>query len=78
MEKRFIQFLKDEGVYDAFIHNLSHSRPGVTLEEYLLTSSYTTSLVSCAFIWYGTKEDHLFWKGIDKKWRKFCGQLTEA
>ena len=77
MEKRFIQFLKDEGVYDSFIHNLRLGHV-CTLEEYLLQNSYPGNWIGSAFVWTMTKEDHLFWKGIDKKWRKFCGQLIEA
>lgn len=79
MEKRFIQFLKDEGVYDAFVSNLKqHHEDGVTLEAYLLRSSYAASWVSSAFIWMGTPEDHKFWRALDKKWQRFCGILSNV
>jgi len=76
MKERFIQFLMDEGVYDAFILNLKRDHLlEPTLETYLDTiqPGSINNLVACAFRWQPTKEEHAYWKAIDAKWQAFCG-----
>ena len=76
MKERFIQFLMDEGLYEAFTHNLRDDHLlAPTLDRYLESIPYGSlnNLIACAFRWFPTKEGHAFWKAVDTKWQAFCG-----
>lgn len=60
-KKRFIQFLKDEGVFEQYKNNWD-----VDWVSKPITSP--GSYIDDAFHWRSTPEGSGFWAGIDDKW----------
>jgi len=77
MKEKFIAFLKEKGVYDQFVTNLDM---GLTLDEYFHDTEETVKeeddedlykeLISGAFTWSNSPEDHDFWSKISRQWKK--------
>ena len=65
MKEKFIQFLKDNNAYDAFIKNL------LNIGYCKINSLFTinpTYWISSAFFWNKTSEGHDYWKRIEQAW----------
>ena len=76
MEDLFIQFLKDEGIHDAYFANLNNpdtNGMGISLREMLGGDISPFELITSAFIWGVTPEEEnelFFWEEKDNKWNK--------
>lgn len=70
-EKEFIKFLAEEGVLFQFHNNVKNGYLLPNLQD-LLKTKKTTLWISLAFAWNNTKEGHVFWRALHKKWRGFC------
>lgn len=71
-EKRFVEFLKEEGVYKKYVKLLTHDRKE-PLSEFLKRLEKNDQIdlcVSGAFPW--PKKDVTFWSIINEKWRAIC------
>ena len=73
MKEKFIQFLKANEVYEAFICNLNKFHGNSSFDKYCRLVE-PEDYVSGAFNWYAMQEastDIDFWAKIDEKWEKY-------
>ena len=65
MKDLFIQFLKENNAYDAFVKNHVTSID-IVMENFPLEPE---RWIKMAFVWIESPEGHEFWKRIDKDWQ---------
>jgi len=76
--KDFVKFLKDNGVYDKFIHNckiavtnsLNFVKTWKTIETFCI-DIIKYRYIRDSFDWRKTKEGYNFWSKINEKWRGY-------
>lgn len=69
MKEIFIQFLKDNNAYDAFVKNglLDH---GSTIDSIIKNwTNNPEKWISTAFYWLNTDEGHDYWYRIEQAWK---------
>lgn len=59
----FLRFLKENGLYHRYKHNLLEQRKNVDYTHYFNSMNN----INCAFTWGCTKEGYEFWYKISKK-----------
>jgi len=74
--KNFVEFLKDNNIYDQFIYNLKNYN-SISLDDYCY-KIYITSYILDAFSWKHTKEGYDFWDEMSDKWIKYLKGLNES
>ena len=62
----FIQFLKDNNVYDNFMIECNKNKLGI---KELLSTLDDIGYMNIIFPWYKTRDGFNFWDNIDDKWR---------
>ena len=76
--KEFYRFLKENGLYTAWMYNILHTEPTPDYREnggnY---SSYINNIqeldvLLCSFRWCSSQQGHNFWEDIHNKWTNFC------
>ena len=75
--KKFFRFLKEEGVYGAWVYNIRQLHPiwDKTFWEYrwkyelLSEQNQCEEGINYAFCWSDTKQGPDFWLKIDDKWK---------
>lgn len=88
IRKKFYRFLKENGVYRAFINEfntpgqrnlrcywLKDYQPTLqlfSLNEYCNNIREKKEIVNYAFSWSDTKQGHDFWSYISEDWKKYC------
>ena len=65
MEKKFIEFLKDNGVYEKYMLNL--------LKDFMEWSD-AKIVISSYFVWEDTPEGFAFWSELNRKWYKLLSE----
>lgn len=69
MKKKFIEFLKENGIYERYKKLLKTYYQGAyTLTSYC-KEVYPEQYFNGAFIWSQTEEGEYFWVALDAKWR---------
>lgn len=74
-KQQFIKFLKDNNLYESYIFNfnndfeyrLIYNLPNNGAKAFFENTSHEYYILR-AFEWDSTREGHLFWDKIDKKW----------
>ena len=68
-----IEFLKEKGAFDQFIHNLKMNgyRDMYAYQEKNYFLSY---FFDCAFLWDSTPEGHDYWSGIKEEYITLYGE----
>lgn len=59
----FLRYLKENGLYHRYKHNLLKQKKNVDCTHYFNSMSY----INCAFAWDETKEGYEYWYKISKK-----------
>jgi len=78
--KKFVKFLKDNGVYNEFIYNCNNKANNAFIrKEWKSLKTFCTDLndyayIRYAFIWIETKEGYDFWNKIDDDWNKLLNE----
>lgn len=65
-KEQIIEWLKSNGLYDAFAKNISSEIVEQEIEQYV-NERENFSLFRRAFLWKGTDEEYDFWSDADKK-----------
>lgn len=69
MKKKFIEFLKENGIYERYKELLkAHYQGAYTLASYC-KAVYPEQYFNGAFVWRQTDEGELYWVALDAKWR---------
>ena len=72
MKEVFIDWLKTNGWYDAFVENTETLKIGVTIENMTIeTTEDIYDMVSFGFIWHRSPEGHDYWNNISELWMEF-------
>lgn len=68
MKEKFIQFLKDNNAYDAFVKNCL-SDHGTTIDRIIKNwTNDPEKWIFAAFYWINTEEGHDYWNRIEQAW----------
>lgn len=76
MKKKFINFLKENHVYERFMYNFEHRKeihnlyPKINFKRYF-DVTYEKHLLYNAFAWRGTCQGYVFWQELNQKWIKY-------
>ena len=77
--RRFLRFLKEEGVYGEWVYNIRKQHPTTDLDfwkckwkEIFSEDKKCAVGISSAFCWDGTKQGYNFWMKLDIKWNDNC------
>ena len=77
--RRFLRFLKEEGVYGEWIYNLKKQHPTTDLDFWKLNfkemfseKNHCEEGINSAFCWFDTIQGHDFWSKIDDEWIDKC------
>ena len=69
MKEKFIQFLKDNNAYGAFIKNCI-IYGSTTIDSIIKNwTDNPEKWISMTFIWVDTSEGYAYWRGIDQAWK---------
>ena len=78
--KRFLRFLKEEGVYSEWIYNISkqHTQTDLDFLECKLKAIFNeedkcAEAINYAFCWDDTRQGYNFWLKLYNKWNDKCG-----
>ena len=78
-KRKFIAFLKENGIYEKWIYNMKVQHP---LTNYAWWNCFAkiyanrcSDGINCAFYWVDTKEGHEFWSFYDRLWKYNCGVI---
>ncbi len=81
--RRFLRFLKEEGVYGEWVYNIYEQHPicnkkfwECTLKSMFNEKNHCKEGINYAFCWGRTKQDNDFWLKLDMKWRYKCRNLV--
>lgn len=66
--EEFLEFLKEEKVIEKFINKLKKECKDLETYVKLNKANNYKELVSSAFNWGKTAEEHFYWKHINDKW----------
>ena len=79
MKEKYVQFLKDEGVYEKFMHNFEND-PDSSEEGFdgYCNSTAPYVYVSAAFMWNHTPEEWDFWSTINERWETHLKEHESA
>jgi len=82
-EMSFIQFLKDNSVYDRYIHNIKiENQRWAEIDNYIETDKLKkenpSNWLFSSFNWLLQKEDIKFWNILNKKWLKIIEQNSDT
>ena len=73
--KKFLRFLKEEGVYGEWVYNIRKQHPTtdfffwkVKLKEIFSEEEKCADCINYAFIWRRTKQGHEYWRTLSNKW----------
>jgi len=69
MKKKFIEFLRNEGVVIDFMVYLLCRKNYKSLNDYLNHCSTPYTYVGSGFSWSDTTEGSMFWWNISDKWK---------
>ena len=72
MKERFIEFLKNQGVYEKFLDNFNGQNATLTFEDFLDVQKEHQEWVWWAFVWDETPEKHNYWERLDDEWVTIC------
>lgn len=67
-EKRFVEFLKEEGAYEKYVINYKNGPNKESLSDFLKTTPEAEYL-NCSFAWRIAPEGYEFWNELSRKWR---------
>ena len=78
--RRFIAFLKENGIYEKWVFNMKDQHP---LTNYEWWNSFADRIyanrcykaINHAFIWAGTEDGHEYWSYYDRMWRYNYGVI---
>lgn len=73
-KRKFIAFLKENGIYEKWIYNMKdqHSTTNNTWWDYFEDRIYeikSYEAINHAFTWNKTKDGHNYWRSFDLKWK---------
>ena len=75
--KKFLRFLKEEGVYGEWVYNIRKQHPTtdfffwkVKLKEIFSEEEKCADCINYSFIWRRTKQGYNFWLKLSNKWTK--------
>ena len=78
--RRFLRFLKEEGVYSEWVYNIREQHPiwdkkfwKGTLKAMLNEKNKCAGGISSAFCWSDTRQGCYFWLKLNTKWKDKCG-----
>ena len=77
-KRKFIAFLKENGIYEKWIYNMKRQHPTSNIEWW---NCFTSTIyadrcsegINCAFYWAKTKEGWYFWRFYDSEWKSIVG-----
>lgn len=79
--KKFEEFLKKEKALAKFEENFYSDvccgvgfNRGITLGSYFKTEKSSDYIIG-AFSWLETEEGDVYWRALDKAWRKICKEV---
>ena len=77
-DQDFVDFLKENGIYDDFIYNMQNRTDGI-YKHWKDIDSFCDDVgrrqyVRDAFYWVGTSQGHVFWSNINNKWLEWVGR----
>ena len=72
--RRFIAFLKENGIYEKWIYNIKVQHPLTDYEWWNLFMSKIyqdrcSEGINWAFYWTDTEDGHEFWSYFDREWK---------
>ena len=78
-KRRFIAFLKKNGIYEKWIYNIKVQHPIRGSWWYCFTNTIYANRcsegINCAFYWADTKEGQSYWSDFDRMWKKRIGLI---
>ena len=80
MKEKFVQFLKDEGVYEKFMRNFENDPDNPKGFDYYFKHAKPFSYISRAFMWCETPEwekDNMFWATIGNRWKVYLKEYEK-
>ena len=74
-KRKFIAFLKENGIYEKWIYNIKDQNPTSNIEWwnlffYRIYENKCSNGISRAFYWVDTKDGHDYWRFFDLKWKR--------
>lgn len=78
--RKFIAFLKENGIYEKWIYNMKSLHPTSNIEWwnlffYRIYENKCSNGINYAFNWADTEEGYEFWSFYDRLWRYNCGVI---
>ena len=82
-KRKFIAFLKENGIYEKWIYNIKDQHPmsNDAWWDYFKDSIYENKYydgINHAFTWADTKDGHEYWKYFDLKWKSKRKYILEC
>ena len=70
-KRKFIAFLKENGIYEKWIYNMKRQHPTIwNLFFHGIYENKCSNGISRAFYWVDTKDGHDYWRFFDLKWKR--------
>ena len=74
-KRKFIAFLKENGIYEKWIYNMKRQHPTSNIEWwnlffYRCYENKCNNGINHAFTWADTKDGHDYWRFFDLKWKR--------
>ena len=69
--RRFLRFLKEEGVYSEWVYNIRKQHPQTDLDFFkaiFCEEEKCGEGINYAFCWRRTKQGHEYWRKLSNKW----------
>ena len=78
--RKFIAFLKENGIYEKWIYNIKDQHPVSDVEwwnmfSYSIYKNKCSNGINWAFCWADTEDGHEFWSFYDRLWKYNCGVI---
>ena len=79
-KRKFIAFLKENGIYEKWIYNTKVQHPTSNVKWWNLFfhrvyANKCSEAISRAFYWVDTKDGHGYWNYYDRLWKYNCGVI---
>ena len=77
-KRKFIAFLKENGIYEKWIYNMKRQHPTSDIEWwnlffYRFYENKCCNGINWAFYWADTEDGHEYWRYFDLKWKSIVG-----
>ena len=79
-KRKFIAFLKENGIYEKWIYNIKSQHPTSNIEWWncfadRIYANRCSNGINWAFYWADTEDGHVYWSFYDRLWKYNCSVI---